>query len=46
MGAAIRKEKVTPRGIPAVTKPINRGTAEQGQQGSMPSFFCFFSHLE
>jgi hypothetical protein len=38
MGAAIKKEKVTPRGTPAVTNPINRGTAEQEQNGvTMPS---------
>ena len=35
MGAAIRKEKVTPKGIPASTKPKNRGMAEQEQNGVM-----------
>jgi len=33
IGAAIRKEKVTPKGTPAWTNPINRGTAEQEQNG-------------
>ncbi len=33
MGAAIRNEKVTPRGIPAVTKPMKSGMAEQEQKG-------------
>jgi hypothetical protein len=33
MGAAIRKEKVTPNGIPASTNPMNKGTAEQEQNG-------------
>jgi len=33
MGAAIKNEKVTPRGTPAVTNPINNGTAEQEQNG-------------
>jgi len=33
MGAAIRKEKVTPSGIPASTNPRNRGMAEQEQKG-------------
>ena len=33
MGAAIRNENVTPRGTPAVTNPINSGTAEQEQKG-------------
>ena len=38
MGAEIRKEKVTPSGTPAVTKPMNSGTAEQEQKGvTMPS---------
>jgi len=37
MGAAIRNENVTPSGIPASTKPMNRGTAEQLQNGvTMP----------
>ena len=37
IGAAIRKEKVTPRGIPASTKPKKRGIAEQEQKGvTMP----------
>ncbi len=29
----MRKEKVTPRGTPVVTNPINSGTAEQEQKG-------------
>jgi hypothetical protein len=29
----MRKEKVTPRGTPAETKPMNKGTAEQEQKG-------------
>jgi hypothetical protein len=33
MGAAIKKDRVTPNGTPAVTKPIKRGTAEQEQKG-------------
>jgi hypothetical protein len=33
MGADIRKENVTPKGTPAVTNPIKRGTAEQVQKG-------------
>jgi hypothetical protein len=33
MGAAIRKEKVTPSGTPASMKPIKSGTAEQEQKG-------------
>ncbi len=33
MGAAIKNEKVTPSGTPAVTKPIKSGTAEQEQKG-------------
>ncbi len=38
MGAAIRKERVTPRGTPAVRKPMKRGTAEQEQKGvTIPS---------
>ncbi len=38
MGAEIRKEKVTPRGTPAVTKPMKRGTAEHEQKGvTVPS---------
>ena len=37
MGAAIRKEKVTPSGTPAERKPMNSGTAEQEQKGvTMP----------
>lgn len=34
-GAAIRKEKVTPRGIPLSTKPMNSGMAEHEQKGVM-----------
>ena len=38
MGAAIRNEKVTPSGTPALRKPMNSGTAEQEQKGvTMPS---------
>src|SRR3989304_3571174 len=33
MGAETRKENVTPRGTPEVTKPMKRGTAEQEQNG-------------
>ena len=33
IGAAIRKEKVTPSGTPAETKPMNSGTAEHEQNG-------------
>jgi hypothetical protein len=34
----MRKEKVTPSGTPAVTKPMKRGTAEQEQKGvTIPS---------
>jgi len=33
MGEVIRKEKVTPRGIPDSTKPIKIGTEEQEQNG-------------
>ena len=37
-GAAIRKEKVTPSGMPDSTKPMKSGTAEQEQKGvTMPS---------
>lgn len=38
IGAAIRKENVTPIGIPASTNPKNKGTAEQEQNGvTIPS---------
>jgi len=38
MGAAIRKEKVTPNGMPDSTKPRNSGIAEHEQNGvTMPS---------
>ena len=38
IGAAIRKENVTPSGTPAWTKPMNSGTAEHEQNGvTMPS---------
>jgi hypothetical protein len=38
MGEEMRKENVTPRGIPASTKPINSGTAEHEQNGvTIPS---------
>ncbi len=33
IGAAIKNEKVTPSGTPALTKPMNSGTAEQEQKG-------------
>jgi hypothetical protein len=33
IGDVIRNEKVTPSGIPASTKPINKGTEEQEQKG-------------
>ena len=33
MGAATRKENVTPSGTPAVTNPTKSGTAEQEQKG-------------
>jgi hypothetical protein len=33
MGAAMRKEKVTPKGTPASTNPKNKGMAEQEQKG-------------
>ena len=33
IGAAIRNENVTPSGTPALTKPMNSGTAEQEQNG-------------
>jgi hypothetical protein len=33
MGAAIKKEKVTPKGIPASIKPRKRGIAEHEQKG-------------
>ena len=32
-GEVIKKEKVTPKGIPPLTKPINKGTDEQEQKG-------------
>ena len=38
MGEEIRKEKVTPRGRPALVKPINSGMEEQEQKGvTVPS---------
>ena len=38
MGEEIRKEKVTPRGSPALVKPINSGMEEQEQKGvNVPS---------
>ena len=38
VGAAMRKEKVTPSGMPLSTKPMNSGTAEHEQNGvTMPS---------
>jgi len=33
IGAAIKNEKVIPRGIPVSTKPKNKGIAEQEQKG-------------
>ena len=33
IGAATRNENVTPSGTPAVTKPMNSGTAEHEQNG-------------
>ena len=33
MGEEIRKEKVTPKGKPALVKPMNRGMEEQEQNG-------------
>ncbi len=37
IGEETRKEKVTPRGMPASMKPMKRGTAEQEQKGvTMP----------
>jgi hypothetical protein len=33
IGLAMRKEKVTPSGMPASTKPMNSGTEEQEQNG-------------
>ena len=35
MGEAMRKVKVTPSGMPASTKPMKSGTAEQLQNGVM-----------
>jgi len=32
-GEAIKKAKVTPSGIPVLTKPINKGMEEQEQNG-------------
>ena len=38
IGAAIRKEKVTPSGMPLSMNPMNSGIAEQEQKGvTMPS---------
>ena len=33
MGEEIRKENVTPRGRPALVKPMNNGIEEQEQKG-------------
>jgi hypothetical protein len=33
IGDEIKKENVTPRGNPALVKPINKGTEEQEQNG-------------
>ena len=38
-GEVIRKEKVTPSGIPPRTKPINKGTDEQEQKGELRNLF-------
>ncbi len=32
-GEVIRKENVTPSGMPPLTKPMNKGTEEQEQNG-------------
>lgn len=32
-GEVIKNAKVTPKGIPPLTKPINKGTDEQEQNG-------------
>ena len=32
-GEVIKNEKVTPNGMPPLTKPINNGTDEQEQKG-------------
>ena len=38
MGEEIKKEKVTPKGSPALVKPINSGIEEQEQNGvTVPS---------
>ena len=38
IGEEIRKEKVTPRGSPALVKPMNSGMDEQEQKGvTVPS---------
>ena len=38
MGEEIRKEKVTPKGSPALVKPINSGMEEHEQKGvTVPS---------
>lgn len=38
MGDEIKNENVTPRGSPALVKPINRGIEEQEQNGvTVPS---------
>ncbi len=37
----MRKEKVTPKGTPASTKPMNKGTAEHEQNGvTIPSMLA------
>ena len=35
IGEAIKNENVTPSGMPDSTKPMNKGTAEQEQNGVM-----------
>ena len=38
MGDEIKKEKVTPKGSPALVKPMNSGMEEQEQKGvTVPS---------
>ena len=47
MGDEIRKENVTPRGSPALVKPINSGIEEQEQKGvTVPSRAArIFAHI-
>mgnify|MGYP006922466648 CR=1 FL=1 len=39
IGEEIKKEKVTPKGKPALVKPINSGMDEQEQNGAVAVFF-------